>query len=584
VLLANTPNDGFENVTVPTTIAATANARIKVKASGNVFFDLSNQNFTITNSSAPTFFLSPAVTRIPVICPGQSSTFAVTVGQIQSFTGQVALSATNLPTGVTVSYNNATTAAGTTVQATIAVAPGTNTGLYTLALTGTSGGVTQAQQFSLEVLPSATAAAVPVTPVSGQRVGPRPRLTWNAVPNATAYDVEIASDANFGTILLTQSNVTGTSFTVSASPLTTGTTYYWRVRGTSPCGPAPYSVVSSFQVGMLSCGTTASTQTVIIPIGSAAPVTSVLNVQGADQVGAIRINNLNITHTNVSELTISLTNPAGRTVVLLANACPGTAGINVSLNDDATAALNCPLNGGATYRPANSLASLLNDPANGNWTLTIVDNTPFANGGQLNSWSLELCTLAVPPAAPTALTTAFNGSPSASPARVNVIWLDNAVNEAGYQVERTGANDNNFALLTTLPANATFYADQITGPVGTYCYRVRSINPVGPSAYSNQSCVTTEPLSNQNAALLRGVEVYPNPSSGLFQVKVDNGQRGSITLRVTDALGRTVSSNTLSKGSAPLQHVLDLSKLNSGLYQLHLDMPEGTAVMKLLKQ
>ena len=46
VLVASTPNDGSEAVTIPN--VATTKARIKVEAVGNVFFDLSNANFTVT--------------------------------------------------------------------------------------------------------------------------------------------------------------------------------------------------------------------------------------------------------------------------------------------------------------------------------------------------------------------------------------------------------------------------------------------------------------------------------------------------------------------------------------------------------
>ncbi|MBC8081684.1 MAG: proprotein convertase P-domain-containing protein, partial [Hymenobacter sp.] len=582
VLLANTPNDGFENVTVPTTVAATTTARLKVQASGNIFFDLSDQNFTIRNGGTPTFFLGTATTQLAAFCPGAAVTVPVTVGQLQGFTGTVALSASGLPAGISVSYDNSSPAVGATVQATIASTTATPSGTYTIALTGTSGTVSQAQQLTFRILPAATVAAEPVSPAAASRVGPRPRFTWNAVPNAAAYELQLASDPGFTTVLLTQTGITTTSFTPAALTLTAGSTYYWRVRGTSSCGPAPYSTGTAFQIGTLACTVSAATQVPVnIPAGGNAPVTSVLNVSNPDRVGDIRIRNLAITHPNMGELTVSLTNPAGRTVVLLANACPGTANTNVNLSD-AAAAVTCPLTGGATYRPANSLAELLNDPANGNWTLTISDNTP-ANGGDLTGWGLELCTLAEGPAAPSSLTTVVT-SVANNVANVTVVWADNANNETGYQVERTGANNSAYQLVATLPANATFYPGQISGANGTYCYRVRAVNATGSSAYSNESCVTITTLANRNAALLRGVEIFPNPSTGLFQVNVDNAQRGPITLRVTDALGRTVGRILLNKTGAPLQHTLDLSKLSAGLYQLHLDMPAGTAVVKLLKE
>jgi hypothetical protein len=45
VLAASTPNDGSQSVTMPN--IATSTARVKVEAVGNVYFDVSNANFTI---------------------------------------------------------------------------------------------------------------------------------------------------------------------------------------------------------------------------------------------------------------------------------------------------------------------------------------------------------------------------------------------------------------------------------------------------------------------------------------------------------------------------------------------------------
>ena len=67
VLLASTPNDGSQQVDIPN--LPTTQARIKVEAVGNIFFDLSNVNFTIINNpgiSNPVSFIAAPVSSAQI--------------------------------------------------------------------------------------------------------------------------------------------------------------------------------------------------------------------------------------------------------------------------------------------------------------------------------------------------------------------------------------------------------------------------------------------------------------------------------------------------------------------------------------
>ena len=77
-----------------------------------------------------------------------------------------------------------------------------------------------------------------------------------------------------------------------------------------------------------------------------------------------------------------------------------------------------------------------------------------------------------------------------STTQINLTW--NSVSGATtYQLERSPNGNDNWTKIADLPANATSYANTGLTPNTRYFYRVRAVNAVGQSAYSNVADETT---------------------------------------------------------------------------------------------
>ena len=91
------------------------------------------------------------------------------------------------------------------------------------------------------------------------------------------------------------------------------------------------------------------------------------------------------------------------------------------------------------------------------------------------------------PAAPTNLVAVV-----ISKSQINLAWTDNANIETGFRILRCkGSTCANFALIATVGANVTSYADTNLTVNTTYRYRVYAFNASGNSSYSNVAAATT---------------------------------------------------------------------------------------------
>ncbi|MBP7822029.1 MAG: T9SS type A sorting domain-containing protein [Saprospiraceae bacterium] len=249
-LLAGTPNDGSQAIIVPNNV--TTQARVMVFCSSNIFFDISNTNFTIV-STVPEFTLTPSSSTL-TSCGGQAATTNLAIASINNFSTPVQLSSSGVPTGAVLSFSsNPVTPSGTT---TISINPGTAaTGTYSVTVTAVGGTVTHTTVLTYTVATPNIAMPSLLTPTNGATgIANNGTLTWQSVTNATSYQIQLSLDANFTNIFQNHQNITTT--TLGMSSLTPLTTYYWRVRGVNACGNSTWSTTYSFTTANLTPCTT----------------------------------------------------------------------------------------------------------------------------------------------------------------------------------------------------------------------------------------------------------------------------------------------------------------------------------------
>ncbi len=445
------PNTGSASITVPNNVGS--NNRIKVICSDNIFFDISNTNFTITPASTPDFLIS-ANPPAAAACPPSDAVFSIDLDAIAGFSSSVSFSVSGVPAGATSNFSPSTVTPTGSTTLTIGNAAAATPGTYNLTVTATGGGSSKTTDLTLAI--GFPGDVVLTSPANGaEAVALATNFTWAAAAGATDYEIQIATDAAF-TNVVESATVASTSY--SSAGLSVYTVYFWRVRATNGCGNGDYSSLFSFRTDADPCSTIASAD---IPVnlpeqsspGNEYTVTSSLNWTNGGTIDDLNVLGLDIDHTWVNDLEISLTSPNGTTVSLIDSPCGDENDVSISFDDEASSAsFPCPPNDGNTYQANGNLSDFDGENANGTWTLSITDTYASEDGGSLNAWSIEICV-------------ASGGtSANADPVVVNnsgmTVGTGTTTAITPADLQSTDADDNNADLiytLTSLPANGTLY-------------------------------------------------------------------------------------------------------------------------------
>ena len=399
-LASKVPNNGSAMITVPNNPGATN--RIMVKGYKHVFFDISNVDFSITapSSSFAIAYNGLAEQQNKQTCLGGTVSYSIPYTTYGGFTGTTTFSAGSLPADVTVAFVQPTISATGTVLMNVTASASAAGGIFPIVVSATSGAIVKTATFYFEIFNSNFGTQPLISPAN-LAVGINPYatvLTWPAVASAASYDVQVATNASFTTIV---SSTNVTTNTYSLSGLLVATDYYWRVLPKNPTCSSTYSSGFKFTTGSLTCATINALDPslpVIIPkTANTAPITSTFNVTSSGSIADLNVT-VNITHTWVADLTLKLTSPAGTVITLLDYQCDSATANSVNniaaTFDDSGTAITCgdfPAISG-TIASQQLLSQFIGQNSSGMWTLTVLD--PYnLDGGTINSWSLNICTV-----------------------------------------------------------------------------------------------------------------------------------------------------------------------------------------------
>ncbi len=180
------------------------------------------------------------------ICDIGSTETTIQVGSINDYVTPVDISLGSLPSGMTSAFDPTSVTPPGTSALTLTSDGTPAAGSYPLSLTGISGSLTHNADLTLNIYTTVPSAPLPLTPADGAANQPvLPTFTWQAVDQAAAYHLQVATDPGFTQLVVDQIGIDAISYTLT-SDLLTSATYYWRVQTGNTCGVAESSAVFHF--------------------------------------------------------------------------------------------------------------------------------------------------------------------------------------------------------------------------------------------------------------------------------------------------------------------------------------------------
>jgi hypothetical protein len=157
------------------------------------------------------------------------------------------------------------------------------------------------------------------------------------------------------------------------------------------------------------------------------------------------------------------------------------------------------------------------------------------------------------------------------------ISIETVSGATGYMCEVTPAG----AAEMTVAGNEVTI-NWITTFTGTVSIKVASINDCGQSAWSDEKPVVLRNTVGLAETLIGTVNIFPNPGNGNFRLQIGQSKSADYRLTITNLLGEVLYSETLHNSQNQIDHLVDASFLNKGVYTIIIENGKKRIVKSLL--
>ncbi|MFK5959453.1 MAG: proprotein convertase P-domain-containing protein [Lutibacter sp.] len=569
---------------------------LDVRTSDNSILATTFGRGVFTGQFTGTDFSFTAQSSTVSTCTPNDAVFTFDFTATPSYNTATTFSTTGEPAGVSITFSPTSLNATGTFTMTVGNIGAVATGEYTITVIGT-GNDTYSTDVVLKVVDSnfgILTATAPVNEATGIAISSLV-FDWNADTNATSYDIDIATDAGFNTIIET-ANVVTNSYT-STLNLNYGTIYYWKVRAINSCANGDYSATQKFQTA-ITCNTLTNNTSMAIPDGigantAGAAAESIITV--ADDITVSDINvTINISHTYIQDLVISVIAPDATEIVLFDRECNGENDISATYDDAAAATITCDTPVTGTNIPTNLLSGFNGKSSLGDWTLKVLDYYNV-DTGTINSWSIEICqtqTITNSTFTNSPITVGANGSYTLIQAETEATSVGSIASEQVYMLAVLPTVGEVRLNNVALTLGETFTQADINTSKVTYVnssgvstvdsFKVDITNATGGFLPNQQVNITIDAaLAIDNYFFEKtGISVYPTISNGDFSISSSKGI-GKTSVEMYSITGQKVFMQELNFNSGNVEHI-NAQNLTSGIYILKLSTDNLQGSKKLI--